>query len=164
VRTVMGEMGMAVIGSGRASGPNRAREATEEAMRNPLLDDINLQGAKGILVNITSAPGLGMGEYFEVGQLLENFASEEATVKIGTAVDPDMEDELMVTVIVTGLGTRMEKPVKVVDNTVINVPLKRAVGSDFQSEHDSGMSAPKGRAGSSSGVDADDLIDIPAFI
>lgn len=167
VRTVMGEMGMAVIGSGRASGPNRAREATEEAMRNPLLDDINLQGARGILVNITSAPGLGMGEYFEVGQLLENFASEDATVKIGTAVDPEMEDELMVTVIVTGLGSRQEKPVKVVDNSVIDVPLNKAVGDDFGIEETpgSGVSRTKTTPDSFSGTQEEmNYIDIPAFI
>lgn len=167
VRTVMGEMGMAVIGSGRASGPNRAREATEEAMRNPLLDDINLQGARGILVNITSAPGLGMGEYFEVGQLLESFASEDATVKIGTAVDPEMEDELMVTVIVTGLGSRQEKPVKVVDNSVIDVPLNKAVGDDFGIEETpgSGVSRTKTTPDSFSGTQEEmNYIDIPAFI
>ncbi len=167
VRTVMGEMGMAVIGSGRASGPNRAREATEEAMRNPLLDDINLQGARGILVNITSAPGLGMGEYFEVGQLLENFASEDATVKIGTAVDPEMEDELMVTVIVTGLGSRQEKPVKVVDNSVIDVPLNKAVGDDFGigETPGSGVSRTKTTPDSFSGTQEEmNYIDIPAFI
>lgn len=172
VRTVMGEMGMAVIGSGRASGPNRAREATEEAMRNPLLDDINLQGARGILVNITTAPGLGMGEYFEVGQLLESFASEDATVKIGTAIDPEMGDELMVTVIVTGLGSRQEKPVKVVDNSVINVPLNKAVGDDFQHAEEQHVTADRGRTqskpvpGNTSGASQDewDYLDIPAFI
>ncbi|MDU9410719.1 cell division protein FtsZ [Pseudomonas sp. zfem005] len=118
VKTVMSEMGMAMMGTGCASGPNRAREATEEAIRNPLLDDVNLQGARGILVNITAGPDLSLGEYSDVGNIIEQFASEHATVKVGTVIDPDMRDELHVTVVATGLGARLEKPVKVVDNTV----------------------------------------------
>ena len=118
VKTVMGEMGMAMMGTGCASGPNRAREATEAAIRNPLLEDVNLQGARGILVNITAGPDLSLGEYSDVGNIIEQFASEHATVKVGTVIDADMRDELHVTVVATGLGARMEKPVKVVDNTV----------------------------------------------
>ena len=117
VKTVMSEMGMAMMGTGCASGPNRAREATEEAIRNPLLDDVNLNGARGILVNITAGPDLSLGEYAEVGNIIEAFASDEAMVKVGTVIDPDMRDELHVTVVATGLDPRMEKPVKVVDNT-----------------------------------------------
>src|SRR5690606_40008289 len=71
VKTVMSEMGMAMMGTGCASGPNRAREATEEAIRNPLLDDVNLNGARGILVNITAGPDLSLGEYAEVGNIIE---------------------------------------------------------------------------------------------
>ena len=118
VKTVMSEMGMAMMGTGCASGPNRAREATEAAIRNPLLEDVNLQGARGILVNITAGPDLSLGEYSDVGNIIEQFASEQATVKVGTVIDPDMRDELHVTVVATGLGARAEKPVKVVDNTV----------------------------------------------
>ncbi|WP_296232450.1 cell division protein FtsZ [uncultured Pseudomonas sp.] len=118
VKTVMSEMGMAMMGTGCASGPNRAREATEAAIRNPLLEDVNLQGARGILVNITAGPDLSLGEYSDVGNIIEQFASEHATVKVGTVIDADMRDELHVTVVATGLGARMEKPVKVVDNTV----------------------------------------------
>ena len=118
VKTVMSEMGMAMMGTGCASGPNRAREATEAAIRNPLLEDVNLQGARGILVNITAGPDLSLGEYSDVGNIIEQFASEQATVKVGTVIDADMRDELHVTVVATGLGARMEKPVKVVDNTV----------------------------------------------
>lgn len=117
VRTVMSEMGMAMMGTGRASGPNRAREAAEEAIRNPLLDDVNLQGARGILVNITSGPDLSIGEYSEVGEIIQGYATTEAMVKVGTAIDPEMRDELHVTVVVTGLSSRKE-PVKVIDNTV----------------------------------------------
>ncbi len=118
VKTVMSEMGMAMMGTGCASGPNRAREATEAAIRNPLLEDVNLQGARGILVNITAGPDLSLGEYSDVGNIIEQFASEHATVKVGTVIDPDMRDELHVTVVATGLGAKIEKPVKVIDNTV----------------------------------------------
>jgi cell division protein FtsZ len=117
VRTVMSEMGMAMMGTGCASGPNRAREATEAAIRNPLLEDVNLQGARGILVNITAGPDLSLGEYSDVGSIIEAFASEHAMVKVGTVIDPDMRDELHVTVVATGLGAKIEKPVKVIDNT-----------------------------------------------
>ena len=118
VKTVMSEMGMAMMGTGCASGPNRAREATEAAIRNPLLEDVNLQGARGILVNITAGLDLSLGEYAAVGEIIEAFASEAATVKVGAVIDPDMRDELHVTVVATGLGARIEKPVKVVDNTI----------------------------------------------
>src|SRR5690606_28962518 len=118
VKTVMAEMGMAMMGTGSASGPNRAREATEAAIRNPLLEDVNLQGARGILVNITAGPDLSLGEYSDVGSIIEAFASEHAMVKVGTVIDPDMRDELHVTVVATGLGVKIEKPVKVIDNTV----------------------------------------------
>ena len=118
VKTVMSEMGMAMMGTGCASGPNRAREATEAAIRNPLLEDVNLEGARGILVNITAGPDLSLGEYSDVGSIIEAFASEHAMVKVGTVIDPDMRDELHVTVVATGLGAKIEKPVKVVDNTL----------------------------------------------
>ena len=121
VRTVMSEMGMAMMGTGCASGPNRAREATEAAIRNPLLEDVNLEGARGILVNITAGPDLSLGEYSDVGSIIEAFASEHAMVKVGTVIDPDMRDELHVTVVATGLGAKIEKPVKVIDNTVHSV-------------------------------------------
>lgn len=119
VKTVMAEMGMAMMGTGSASGPNRAREATEAAIRNPLLEDVNLQGARGILVNITAGLDLSLGEYSAVGEIVNAFASEHATVKVGAVVDPELRDELHVTVVATGLGpqARQEKPVKVVDNT-----------------------------------------------
>lgn len=118
VKTVMSEMGMAMMGTGHASGPNRAREATEAAIRNPLLEDVNLKGARGVLVNITAGPDLSLGEYSDVGNIVEEFAGEAANVKVGTVIDPDMRDELHVTVVATGLGARVEKPVKVVDNTL----------------------------------------------
>ena len=120
VRTVMGEMGMAMMGSGCAAGEQRAREAAEKAVRSPLLDDIDLQGAKGILVNITAGPDMTLGEFSEVGDTVEEFASEDATVVVGTVIDPSMTDELRVTVVATGLGLGAEnnRPKKVVDNTI----------------------------------------------
>ena len=118
VRTVMSEMGMAMMGSGSARGEHRAREAAEKAIRSPLLDDIDLQGARGILVNITAGPDLNLGEYSEVGDTVHDFASEDATVVVGTVIDPEMGDELRVTVVATGLGLQESaKPKKVVDNT-----------------------------------------------
>lgn len=117
VKTVMSEMGMAMMGTARATGENRAREAAEAAIRSPLLEDINLQGAKGILVNITAGMDLNLGEFSEVGDIVREFASDSATVVVGTVIDPEMTDELKVTVVATGLGGGQEKPTKVVDNT-----------------------------------------------
>ncbi|MDX1451190.1 MAG: cell division protein FtsZ [Oleiphilaceae bacterium] len=117
VKTVMSEMGMAMMGTGSATGENRAKEAAEAAIRSPLLEDINLQGARGILVNITAGVDLNLGEFSEVGNIVEEFASESATVVVGTVIDPEMTDELKVTVVATGLSNGAEKPVKVVDNT-----------------------------------------------
>lgn len=134
VKTVMGEMGMAMMGTGSATGPNRAREATEAAIRNPLLEDVNLQGARGILVNITAGLDLSLGEYAAVGEIIEAFASDEATVKVGAVIDPDMRDELHVTVVATGLGSRHDKPVKVVDNTVQSVSAPAAAPAPRQQE------------------------------
>jgi cell division protein FtsZ len=104
VRTVMSEMGAAMMGTGIARGDNRAREAAEAAIRSPLLEDVNLQGARGILVNITAGLDLSLGEFSEVGDTIEEFASENATVVVGTVIDPEMRDELKVTVVATGLG------------------------------------------------------------
>ncbi|WP_163832596.1 cell division protein FtsZ [Spartinivicinus ruber] len=119
VRTVMSEMGMAMMGTGSATGSNRAVEAAEVAIRSPLLEDVNLHGARGILVNITAGLDLSLGEFSEVGNTVEQFASENATVVVGTVIDPDMSDELRVTVVATGLGANdaTDAPVKVVDNT-----------------------------------------------
>ena len=117
VKTVMSEMGMAMMGTAVATGENRAQEAAEAAIRSPLLEDINLQGAKGILVNITAGMDLNLGEFSEVGNIIREFASESATVVVGTVIDPEMTDELKVTVVATGLGGGQEKPTKVVDNT-----------------------------------------------
>lgn len=119
VRTVMSEMGMAMMGTGHASGENRAREAAEHAINSPLLDDIDLQGARGILVNITAGLDLSLGEFSEVGDTIEEFASDEATVVVGTVIDPEMTDELKVTVVATGLGSEVARaaPLQVVESS-----------------------------------------------
>ncbi len=109
VRTVMSEMGMAMMGTGVATGENRAREAAEKAIASELLDDINLQGARGILVNITGGLDLAIGEFNEVGNAVKEFASEDAIVVVGTVIDPDLQDEIRVTVVATGLVSEFSK-------------------------------------------------------
>ncbi len=109
VRTVMSEMGLAMMGTGSARGDDRASAASEAAIQNPLLDDVNLSGANGILVNITAGPDFTMAEFDEVGRTIENFASEDATVVIGTVLDPDMQDEVRVTVVATGLNRAVSR-------------------------------------------------------
>ena len=104
VRTVMSEMGMAMMGQGAGKGENRAVEATELAIRSPLLEDVNLRGARGILVNITAGIDLTMGELGEVGEMIQELAADDATVVVGTAMEPEMSDEVRVTVVATGLG------------------------------------------------------------
>ncbi len=113
VRTVMSEMGVAMMGAGSAKGENRARAAAEEAIHSPLLEDVNLSGARGILVNITAGLDLSIGEFDEVGNTVKEVACDDATVVVGTVIDPEMEDELRVTVVATGLGDaalRVEAP------------------------------------------------------
>jgi cell division protein FtsZ len=109
VRTVMSAMGMAMMGTGVASGEQRARQAAEAAIASPLLEDINLSGAKGILVNITAGLDMSIGEFEEVGDVIKEFISDEATVVLGTVIDPEMTDQVRVTVIVTGLGEPQSK-------------------------------------------------------
>ena len=99
VRTVMSEMGDAMMGTGSARGQSRAREAAEAAIHSPLLEDINVQGARGILVNITAGLDMSIGEFEEVGQCIREFASDEANVVVGTVIDPDLADEMRVTVV-----------------------------------------------------------------
>ena len=120
VKTVMSEMGMAMMGSGVAKGQSRAQEAAEAAVASPLLENVDLTGARGILVNITAGLDMAIGEFEEVGNTIKTFASENATVVVGTVIDQDMKDELRVTVVATGLGTHTQhadKPMKLVNKT-----------------------------------------------
>ena len=117
VRTVMSEMGMAMMGTGVSQGEDRAREAAEAAVSSPLLEDINLAGANGILVNVTAGMDLSIGEFQEVGNTVKEFASDDATVVVGTVIDPDMTDRIRVTVVATGLGKHArnaESPMRIV--------------------------------------------------
>lgn len=109
VRTVMSEMGMAMMGTGSAKGEERARQAAEAAIASPLLEDVNLSGARGILVNITAGIDMSIGEFEEVGDVIKEFISDDATVVVGTVIDPEMTEELRVTVIVTGLGDARQR-------------------------------------------------------
>ncbi len=129
VKTVMSDMGAAIMGTGVASGENRARVAAEKAISCPLLEDINLQGARGILVNI-SAADMGISEFDEVGNIVHAFASEEAIIKIGTAVDETLGDEIKVTVVATGMGGEQKStaaPIKLV------TPSIATAGNDYSS-------------------------------
>ncbi len=120
VRTVMSEMGMAMMGSGTATGDTRAQEAAELAIASPLLEDVDLTGAKGILVNVTASENMTMGEFGDVGEAIKGFASENARIIIGTVFDSSMGDELRVTVVATGIGARNEAgaaPIRLVHRT-----------------------------------------------
>jgi len=163
VRTVMAEMGMAMMGSGESAGEDRAREAAEAAVSSPLLEDINLAGANGILVNVTAGMDLSIGEFQEVGATIKEFASDNATVVVGTVIDPEMADQIRVTVVATGLGQELaqaQSPMRVVrrapDAAKPNygslekptVQRKRAVGDGLED---------------SPGTQ-EELLDIPAFL
>jgi cell division protein FtsZ len=171
VRTVMSEMGMAMMGTGHAKGENRAREAAERAINSPLLDDIDLSGARGILVNITAGLDLSLGEFSEVGDTIEEFASEEATVVVGTVIDPTMSEELKVTVVATGLGSEAARaPLKVIDSAPKPVAAETGLEPDYR-EFDrppalrnprraaAGQAAPAPTDGGS-----EEYFDIPAFL
>jgi cell division protein FtsZ len=173
VRTVMSETGMAMMGSGAASGDERAREAAEAAVSSPLLEDINLAGAQGILVNVTAGMDLSIGEFQEVGNVVKQFASDDATVVVGTVIDPEMSNQIRVTVVATGLGkpvaralpqpvaapvippptmrvVRQKSPMAPTDYAMLDKPTvqrQRAVGDGLRSESES-----------------EDLLDIPAFL
>ena len=167
VRTVMSEMGMAMMGTGTAIGENRAREAAEAAIRSPLLEDINLEGASGILVNITAGLDLSMGEFSEVGDTVEEFASENATFVVGTVIDPDMKDTLKVTVVATGLGSEaMRAPLQVVETAQLNVDVA-AAGAAIEkrsSAIDAPGQQPEVATPPAPPVGQDDYFDIPAFL
>ena len=128
VRTVMSEMGKAMMGTGAATGENRAVTAAEVAIRSPLLEDVDLSGARGILVNITSGPDFTLGEFDQVGKVVEQISDENANVVIGTVIDPEMSDQICVTVVATGLGDVLS-PKTVVDNGQLNNEAREAFNS-----------------------------------
>lgn len=108
VRTVMSKMGMAMMGTGTARGEDRATVAAEAAINSPLLEDVDLKGASGILVNITAGLDLSLGEFTEVGNIVEEYAADDATIVVGTVIDPEMKDDIKVTVVATGFDKRLE--------------------------------------------------------
>ena len=181
IRTVMSEMGMAMMSSGEASGENRAYEAVQAALHSKLLEDINLQGAKGILVNITAGPNLSLGEFSTVGDTVEEFASDNATVVTGTVIDDSLGDTLRVTIVATGIGdttltlvpgneraqpVSLEAPVYVPEPLAEFVPIEQpmsepapaeAVGAGQYRRRDSAAVLESGE------LDMD-YLDIPAFL
>lgn len=165
VKTVMSEMGMAMMGTGAASGEGRAREAAEAAIRSPLLEDVNIEGARGILVNITAGENLSLGEFSEVGDTIEEFASDDATVVVGTVIDPSLDNEMRVTVVATGLGSEHARPTKIVDNTSrdINTDYRQLDKPAIMRNRQSSGRAPL--VAKAVGADTDmDYLDIPAFL
>jgi cell division protein FtsZ len=170
VRTVMSEIGMAMMGSAQAEGTNRAREAAECAVASPLLEDVNLSGARGVLVNITASAGLKMKEYHDVMNTIKSFTAEDAMVIVGTVIDEAMEDRLRVTMVATGLGGSKQK-----QQTLSVVPQARTGTDDASApapNYDDLARTPtvfrSGRANaighanaSSSNLDA---LEIPAFL
>jgi cell division protein FtsZ len=164
VRTVMSEMGMAMMGSGVASGQDRARIAAEAAVSSPLLEDINLSGANGILVNVTAGVDLSIGEFQEVGDTVKQFASEDATCVIGTVIDPEMTDEIRVTVVATGLGQAAgfaEKPMKIVRKA----PMLKGREPNYNELEKPAVQRKRAVGDGVTGNDSlEDLLDIPAFL
>ena len=173
VRTVMSEMGVAMMGSGSARGESRARDAAEEAIRSPLLEDVNLSGAKGILVNITAGLDLSIGEFDEVGSTVKEFACDDATVVVGTVIDSEMSEELRVTVVATGLGNSSQEPqathVQEVESVrLVNSDIVDPGPADYR-DMDSPTVIRRDRQTAKSYVDAAqqkdmDYLDIPAFL
>ncbi|GEK47020.1 cell division protein FtsZ [Halomonas pacifica] len=171
VRTVMSEMGMAMMGTGGATGENRAREAAEKAIRSPLLEDIDLHGARGILVNITAGPDLSIGEFNDVGATVQEFASQDATIVVGTSIDMEMSDELRVTVVAAGLDGRAQKPVQRDAAVSRNEPSpdyrklqQQPAVARQQAAKAEQEAASKARTEKRRSQELDDYLDIPAFL
>ncbi len=162
VRTVMSQNGMGMMGSGLAGGEDRARLAAEAAIASPLLEDVNIAGARGILVNVTGT-NLTLGEFEDIGAIISSFSSEEATVVMGTAIDDGLQDELRVTVVATGLGQANKPASKPAMKSV-----KRASNGDLDyGELDKpAIVRKKAAATDMTSVDMfdDEMLDIPAFL
>ena len=165
VRTVMSEMGMSMMGTGVARGDDRATKAAEAAISSPLLDDINLNGAKGILVNITAGLDMGIHEFEEVGAAVRKFAHDDATVVVGTVIDPDMSEEIRVTLVATGLDKQgaelqavptQERQRSTLRPVELEQPRMVANGGHTQPHYES---TPKSTTATES-----NYLDIPAFL
>ncbi|WP_404401459.1 cell division protein FtsZ [Idiomarina seosinensis] len=140
VRAVMKEMGTAMMGTGVASGEDRAQEAAEMAINSPLLEDIDLSGARGVLVNVTAGMDMSIDEFETVGNTVKAFASDNATVIVGTVIDTEMSDELRVTVVATGIGAERKPDISLVNN---NQPAKREPQHSYRSDMDRSAAAPR---------------------
>jgi len=159
VKTVMSEKGMSMMGNGVGRGEDRAIKAAELAVSSPLLEDVDLSGARGILVNVTSGEDMGIDEFSAVGEVVQDFAAEDATVVIGTAIDPDLDDEIRVTVVATGIG-QPNVPIKVkIDNT------RKADGTNDYGKLDRPTILRNQAVEPKTAVGSDlDYLDIPAFL
>lgn len=168
VRTVMSEMGYAMMGSGIAHGEDRAEEAAEMAISSPLLEDIDLSGARGVLVNITAGFDLRLDEFETVGNTIRAFASDNATVVIGTSLDPDMNDELRVTVVATGIGVEKRPDITLVTNK----PAEPVIMGHYQKHGMTPLPAQQETKSPARAVNDNpaqaakepDYLDIPAFL
>ena len=166
VRTVMSEMGMAMMGSGIATGESRARQAAEAAVRSPLLEDVDFHGARGILVNIAAGASVTLGEFSEVGATVEEFASENATIVVGTVIDPGMEEQLRVTVVATGLSSDKydkQKVAKGISETLVSGDGMTKY-EDFDTPTITRNALVEGGAEEISNNKDLDYLDIPAFL
>ena len=166
VRTVMAEMGMAMMGSGAGEGDDRAREAAEAAVSSPLLEDIDIAGANGVLVNVTAGEDLSIGEFEEVGATVREFSSDDATVVVGTVIDPDMKGRLRVTVVATGLGQPAVQKVPEPGPRIVK-PLPQVAGSNNYSDFDQPTVSRRPRpmeGAAAPAMDDNKMLDIPAFL
>ena len=180
VRTVMAETGMAMMGSGTGRGEGRARAAAEAAVSSPLLENIDLAGAHGILVNITAGQDMTIGEFEEVGAIVQQFASDDATVVVGTAIDPDMTNELRVTVVATGLNRAsvvrepVKQPVREAPRDAAPTPIRglprqpRPTAINYGDYEQPSINRSTQRRAVGDGLQGevmkDDMLDIPAFL
>lgn len=162
VRTVMREMGTAMMGTGSATGEDRAEEAAEKAISSPLLEDVDLAGARGILVNITAGLDMTIEEFETVGNAVKAFASENATVVVGTVLDPDVSDELRVTVVATGIGAERKPDITLVKSGTSNRDDNGMRHVDTQREEQQGKMVVNADA-TQAKTDMD-YLDIPAFL
>jgi len=171
VRTVMSEMGMAMMGTGSATGEDRATDAAERAISSPLLEDVDLSGAKGILVNVTAGMDMSIGEFEDVGNSIKSFAADNATVVVGTVIDPEMNGEMRVTVVATGIGAidnvQVEKPeIKLVKPEQKPEENVKSIDKHSIVENDLVMTQKVSGDEYATSNEAEDLkyLDIPAFL
>lgn len=169
VQAVMREMGTAMMGTGVASGPDRAQEAAQMAINSPLLEDIDLSGARGVLVNVTAGMDMGIDEFETVGSVIRSFASENATVIVGTVIDMDMSDEMRVTVVATGIGSERKPDISLVEKKTDVTANRPSLGSGYNRQatapkidEDAEFEMEERQPGRKTGEP--DILDIPAFL